>query len=97
MFANELARREAWLCSNSLHPGVIDTKLLHTGFNIKGDSISSGARTSLYLATSDEVKGITGKYFDHCSAIAASPVASDRELSEALWRWSENAVHPSML
>ncbi len=96
MFSNELAQREAWLCSNSLHPGVIGTKLLHTGFKITGDSIASGARTSLYLATSDDVKGITGKYFDHCTAVSASPLATDRELSEALWRWTENSVRPSL-
>ena len=45
LFANELARREPWLASNSLHPGVIDTKLLHTGFDAKGDSVAAGACT----------------------------------------------------
>jgi NAD(P)-dependent dehydrogenase (short-subunit alcohol dehydrogenase family) len=33
LFARELARRKPWLTSNSLHPGVIDTKLLHAGFS----------------------------------------------------------------
>ena len=94
LFANELARREPWLASNSLHPGVIDTKLLHTGFDATGDSVASGARTSVYLATSPEVKGISGKYFDHCAAVQAAPLALDHKLAEALWRWTENAVRP---
>lgn len=94
LFASELARREPWLASNSLHPGVIDTKLLHTGFDAKGDSVAVGARTSVYLATSPEVKGISGKYFDNCIAVQLAPLASDRELAEALWRWTENAVRP---
>jgi len=94
LFANELARREPWLCSNSLHPGVIDTKLLHIGFNMAGASVAEGARTSVYLAASPEVKDISGKYFDHCAAIAPSPLALDKNLAQQLWAWSENAVRP---
>lgn len=94
LFASELARREPWLASNSLHPGVIDTKLLHTGFNAKGDSVAAGARTSVYLTTSPEVKGISGKYFNNCAAVRPSPLASDSHLARKLWEWSENAVRP---
>lgn len=94
LFANELARREPWLASNSLHPGVIDTKLLHTGFGATGDSVAVGARIPVYLATSPEVKSISGKYFDDCAAIQPAPLASDRKLAEALWHWTENAIRP---
>lgn len=48
---------------NSLHPGVITTKLLYKGFGIKGASLKSGAETSVYLASSPEVGHVTGKYF----------------------------------
>jgi NAD(P)-dependent dehydrogenase (short-subunit alcohol dehydrogenase family) len=92
LFALELARREPWLCSNSLHPGVIDTKLLHTGFNMAGSPVAEGARTSVFLAASPEAIGVTGKYFDHCTAIAPSPLVSEPKLAEQLWAWSENAV-----
>jgi len=94
LFANELARREPWLVSNSLHPGVIDTKLLRTGFDATGDSVAVGARTSVYLATSPDVKGISGKYFDHCAAVRPAPLAEDQQLAQQLWEWSENAVRP---
>ena len=94
LFANELARREPWLASNSLHPGVIDTKLLHAGFDAKGDSVAVGACTSVYLATSPDVKGITGKYFDKCAAVQLAPLAEDRRLAQQLWEWSESAVRP---
>ena len=94
LFASELARREPWLCSNSLHPGVINTKLLHVGFDMAGDAVAAGARTSVYLATSPDVKGITGKYFERCAAVAPSPQALDQRLAQRLWEWSENAVRP---
>lgn len=94
LFASELARRAPWLASNSLHPGVIDTKLLHAGFDAQGDSVIVGASTSVYLATSPDVKGITGKYFDHCAAARPAPLAEDQRLAQQLWEWSENAVRP---
>jgi NAD(P)-dependent dehydrogenase (short-subunit alcohol dehydrogenase family) len=94
LFAVELARREQWLCSNSLHPGVIDTKLLHTGFKMAGDSVAEGARTSVFLATSPVVSGVTGKYFDQCTAIPPSPLALNQRLAQQLWEWSENVIRP---
>lgn len=94
LFANELARREPWLASNSLHPGVIDTKLLHTGFSATGAPVAEGARTSVHLASSPQVSGISGKYFDNCTAIPAAPAAEDRQLAQRLWSWTENALRP---
>jgi len=93
LFANELARREPWLCSNSLHPGVIDTKLLHAGFNMAGASVATGARTPVFLATAPGVRGITGKYFDSCTSVSPSPLAVDPVLARRLWEWSDDAVH----
>ena len=92
LFANELARREPWLTSNSLHPGVIGTKLLHAAFSMQGDSVAAGARTSVYLATAAEVAGVTGRYFDNCHAVAASAQAQDQRLAQRLWMWSEQAT-----
>jgi NAD(P)-dependent dehydrogenase (short-subunit alcohol dehydrogenase family) len=94
LFAKELARREPWLNSNSLHPGVIGTKLLHAGFDMTGDTVAIGARTSIYLATSPDVKGISGKYFDRSAAVTPSRLALDQRLAQRLWEWSENAVQP---
>lgn len=94
LFSNELARRKPWLASNCLHPGVIDTKLLHTGFKAKGDTVAHGARTSVYLATSPDVGGISGKYFDNCAAAQPAPLAKDIHTAQQLWEWSENAVRP---
>ena len=96
LFANELARRAPWLTSNSLHPGVVGTKLLHAAFSMPGDAAPNGARTSVYLATSAEVAKRTGKYFDNCTEVAAAPPALDQQLARQLWAWSEQAVRDFM-
>jgi NAD(P)-dependent dehydrogenase (short-subunit alcohol dehydrogenase family) len=94
LFSFELARREPRVCANCLHPGVIDTKLLHAGFNMPGAPVSEGAQTSVYLASSPDVAGVSGKYFEHCKAVSPSPLALDRQLGAKLWEWSENFVRP---
>lgn len=92
LFANELARREPWLTSNSLHPGVIGTKLLQAAFSMQGETVESGAQTSVYLATSPDLAKVTGKYFDNCNVATASALALDQHLAQRLWAWSEQAV-----
>lgn len=91
LFAFELAVREknCGLLSNSLHPGVITTKLLQKGFNMSGASLKDGAATSIYLASSDEVEGVTGKYFSSSKETASSILSRDRELQSQLWSISE--------
>lgn len=92
LFANELARREPWLTSNSLHPGVIGTKLLHAGFDMQGDPVEIGARTSVYLATAPDVAKTTGSYFVERSETGPAAQALDPELAQRLWAWSEDAL-----
>lgn len=94
LFTRSLARRLGGTrcTANALHPGVIDTKLLHAGFNMKGASVEQGARTSVYLATSDEVAGVSGRYFDNCREARPSRIAGDDRLAEALWAQSERLL-----
>lgn len=94
LFAAELARRDPWLASNSLHPGVIGTKLLHAGFDMKGAPVTEGAQTPVFLATSPAVRGITGKYFDRCTAVRPSSSAEDEQLAQQLWEWTEKVLRP---
>ena len=94
LFTRALASRLAGstVTANCLHPGVIDTKLLHAGFNMKGAPVAKGARTSVFLATSDEVAGISGRYFDNCRESTPSRRARDDTLAEALWRRSHELL-----
>ena len=94
LFTRVLASRlvNSGVTANCLHPGVIDTKLLHAGFDIKGASVQSGAETSVYLATSEKVANVSGKYFVNCRETAPSRAARNERLAESLWTVSEQLL-----
>ncbi len=92
LFTFELANRlkSRNITVNCLHPGVINTKLLHVGWGIGGASLHEGAKTSVYLATSDEVENVTGEYFsDRCKSKPAK-ICYDKKVREKLWKISEH-------
>ena len=91
MFAVELAERLRWtrITVNSLHPGVIGTKLLRAGFHMDGADVERGACTSTYLATSPEVQAYTGRYFMDCKPTACSSYVEDALLRSRFWEHSE--------
>jgi retinol dehydrogenase 12 len=98
LFTFALARRLAGtgVCVNCLHPGVVATNLLPRWLRLIKPLITPvildaerGARTTLYLALSAEVAGVTGGYFDeHQNPKTAAALANDFELQERLWRMS---------
>ncbi|MGH8676881.1 MAG: SDR family oxidoreductase [Burkholderiales bacterium] len=94
LFTRALARRLAGstVTANTLHPGVIDTKLLHAGFDIKGAPVADGARTSVYLATSEDVASVSGAYFIDCREKTPSRRARDDRLADSLWVESERLL-----
>ena len=94
LFTVELAKRLAGthITANALHPGVIGTKLLHAAFAVAGASVETGARTSVYLAASAKVLGVSGKYFDDCREARPSALARDAELAGRLWAASEREL-----
>lgn len=94
LFTVSLAKRLAGTkaTANCLHPGVVDTKLLHAGFSMKGCPVEEGARTSVFLAASGTVAGVSGKYFDNCRETQSSARARDETLAQALWQASEAAL-----
>ena len=47
-----------------------------------------GAQTTIYLATSPEVEGITGKYFVESQAVSSSQASYDTMLASQLWQVS---------
>jgi NAD(P)-dependent dehydrogenase (short-subunit alcohol dehydrogenase family) len=99
LHAFALARRYAGtqVCVNCLHPGVVATNLLPPWLRLVKPLISRlmfdserGARTSLYLALSKEITGVSGRYFDENQLPqAAAPLANDPQLQQSLWQASE--------
>ena len=77
---------------NSLHPGVISTKLLHKGWGFGGASVESGAETSIYLAFSEKIRGISGKYFVGKQSVSSSSITYDKDFRKTFWEYSENLL-----
>jgi retinol dehydrogenase 12 len=94
LFTVALAKRleGTSVTANCCHPGVIATKLLRRGWGMGGSAVERGARTPVYLATTGEVTGLSGWYFDNERAVTPSPTARDANLAEALWQASQRAL-----
>jgi len=94
LFAHELARRlqqaGSAVTANSLHPGVVSTKLLREGFGMNGpDSLDEGAATSVFLAIDPSVAQTSGSYFQQSRPATASDRARSVDDAARLWTVSE--------
>jgi NAD(P)-dependent dehydrogenase (short-subunit alcohol dehydrogenase family) len=101
VFTYELARRLAGsdVTANCLHPGVIHTNLMSSYSRIISwtwhllqwffKNPEEGAETPLYLASSPEVRDVSGRYFKYCAPLGSSPESCDRNTQRRLWESSE--------
>ena len=79
----------AKLVAYALHPGVIGTKLLRTGFGpIKGASVEAGAKSIVRLATEEAVTSASGAYFSEGVETPPAAAARDPRARELLWESS---------
>jgi NAD(P)-dependent dehydrogenase (short-subunit alcohol dehydrogenase family) len=102
MFTYELARRleGTGITANCLHPGTVRTELFRNLSGITGAAIKlatpffrspkKGAETTVYLASSPEVEGVTGKYFADCKETRSNEASYDKEAALRLWEVSED-------
>lgn len=90
LFTYKLARmlQSTNITSNCLHPGVISTKLLHAGWGIGGASTEEGAKTSVFAATSPELKGKSGLYLVNSRESRSSAMSYDKKVQDRLWEIS---------
>jgi NAD(P)-dependent dehydrogenase (short-subunit alcohol dehydrogenase family) len=51
-----------------------------------------GARSHIYLASSPEVEGVSGLYFEHCKEKDTSDLSKDEAIAEQLWQLSADMV-----
>jgi NAD(P)-dependent dehydrogenase (short-subunit alcohol dehydrogenase family) len=102
LFTYELVRRlgDQKITVNALHPGRIGTDIFKADFSTIGPLIKwivarvsltpeAGADNTIFLATSAEVEGVTGKYFVKHDAVPSSPLSYDEDLAKRLWEVSE--------
>jgi NAD(P)-dependent dehydrogenase (short-subunit alcohol dehydrogenase family) len=76
----------------SLHPGVIDTRLLRTLFGMGGDPASRGAANIIHAATAADGNGA---YFDEQRLSRPHPDALDPEVQERLHRVTQDLIAQS--
>lgn len=105
LFTYELADRlkNTDITVNTLHPGIIATNFGHnfgsflrTGWKIIAPFISTveqGAQTTLYLASSPLVEGVTGKYFSNRKEAKSSQLSYDKRLSAQLWKVTRELIN----
>jgi len=81
---------------NTAHPGMNKTDLGRDAggfskmiFKMMGKDPKIGAETSIYLASSSDVKNITGEYFAKKEIKKSSKESYDMELAKKLWDVSE--------
>lgn len=101
LFTYELARRTEGtkITANALHPGVVATEfgknngffgtVMRGAMDLFSISPEEGAKTTIYLASSSEVEGITGKYFDKKKPVQSSAASYDLKTAKRLWEISE--------
>ncbi len=85
---------------NCVHPGMVATNLGRDAgflsraiFKLLGKHPRSGAKTSIYLASSQEVDHITGEYFAKKKVARSSKQSNDLDLARKLWEVSLQYVH----
>ena len=88
---------------NALHPGFVSTRFGRNnpgafGWGtalaefLFGISPERGARTTVYLATSPEVEGVTGRYFARSKPHPSSKASYDLEVGRQVWAACEAAT-----
>lgn len=101
MFTFDLAEtlKEEQITVNCLHPAsLMNTKMVYESFGYTLSTIEDGVNALMYLATSPDLDGVTGKYFDQQQEARANAQAYDlaarhqlRQLSEQLTGLSGDA------
>ncbi|MDG6900934.1 MAG: SDR family oxidoreductase [Nitrososphaerota archaeon] len=100
LFTYELSRKLAGtgVTVNCLHPGAVRTGIwAHSGFfsplvrfvSLFMRSPAKGAETVVYLASSPEAEGASGKYYFDMKPRRSSRESYDESLSRGLWLLSE--------
>jgi NAD(P)-dependent dehydrogenase (short-subunit alcohol dehydrogenase family) len=105
LFSRALARRleGSGVTSNAMHPGTIATDIwsgapmwarpvLAVAKRVMMEAPEVGGERIAWLATSPEVAGVTGRYFERNREVPPSVLAQDDALARELWELSARLV-----
>jgi len=107
LFTHELAKKldGKGVTVNSAHPGVVRTNfannngLVTFGFRLMRPffiSPKTAAKRILYVATSPDLEGVTGKYFNKMREARSSQESYDDNSAKRLWQMSEQLTKLSI-
>jgi len=107
LFTHELAKKldGTGVTVNSAHPGVVRTNfannngLVTFGFRLMRPffiSPKTAAKRILYVATSPDLEGVTGKYFNKMREARSSQESYDDNSAKRLWQMSEQLTKLSI-
>jgi NAD(P)-dependent dehydrogenase (short-subunit alcohol dehydrogenase family) len=101
LFTYQLAERltGTGVSVNALHPGFVASNfgqnnrgffalMVRLSMRFRAISPTEGAQTTIHLASSPDVDGITGKYFYNKQAVQSSPASYDTKVAQRLWQLS---------
>ena len=85
LHANNLADRfkDNNVIVHSLHPGVIETKLLNAAWS-GGAPVSEGAANLIYTATTEAIENMSGLYIENRRPMQSNPISYDKDVQEKL-------------
>jgi len=97
--SRRLKAKKTHVTVNCLHPGQVMTDVTRNmhWFLRYGEmavyplmflfrkTAYQGAFTSVHVATSPKLKGVTGQYFVHCEAVSSSSPSYDEKLAQQVW------------
>jgi NAD(P)-dependent dehydrogenase (short-subunit alcohol dehydrogenase family) len=99
LFTRELARREPGISVNSVHPGAIATGIWRAAPKFAQGILGlvlpppeKGARPVVRLASSPDLDGITGRYFNKLREADPAPAATNDADAARLWEIAEKAT-----
>ncbi|XP_013185278.2 WW domain-containing oxidoreductase [Amyelois transitella] len=98
--------RNKGICVNSLHPGnLVHTNLCKSWFLIRllsyfvrpfTKSLQQAAATTVYVATCDDLDGVTGLYFNNCFYCEESALAKDQDIANEVFSMSLKLIKERM-
>ena len=108
LFTHKLARelQEKGVLVNAVSPGHVKTQMTTAGFPewvtkitsfiLKTQTPEQGAKTSVYVASSNDLANITGKYFIKCKEKKTAKMTQDMRNQNYLWTLSEKLIEDAI-